>query len=48
MPGQLLHGATDDEGKNKSAALLVGVKLDLKAEVHLTARVKGDFCIGLY
>ncbi|KAH7176958.1 hypothetical protein EDB81DRAFT_51343 [Dactylonectria macrodidyma] len=46
--GQLLRGATDDEGKNKSAALLVGVKLDLEAEVHLTARVKGDLCVGLY
>ncbi|KAH7155936.1 hypothetical protein EDB81DRAFT_880274 [Dactylonectria macrodidyma] len=46
--GQLLRGATDDEGKNKSAALLVGIKLDLEAEVHLTARVKGDVCVGLY
>lgn len=46
--GQLLRGATDDEGKQKSAALLVGIKLDLEAEVHLTARVKGDICVGLY
>ncbi|KAH7006799.1 hypothetical protein EDB80DRAFT_880322 [Ilyonectria destructans] len=46
--GQLLRGVTDDEGKNKSAALLVGVKLDLEAEVHLTARVNGDLYVGLY
>lgn len=46
--GQLLRGATDDQGKLKSAALLVGIKLDLEAEVHLTARVKGDICVGLY
>ncbi|KPM42232.1 hypothetical protein AK830_g4339 [Neonectria ditissima] len=46
--GQLLKGATDDEGKQKAAALLVGIKLDLEAEVHLTARVKGDIAVGLY
>ncbi|KAK7427369.1 hypothetical protein QQZ08_006138 [Neonectria magnoliae] len=46
--GQLLKGATDDEGKQKAAALLVGIKLDLEAEVHLTARVKGDVVVGLY
>lgn len=46
--GQLLKGATDDQGKQKAAALLVGIKLDLEAEVHLTARVKGDICVGLY
>ncbi|KID82150.1 hypothetical protein MAJ_08927, partial [Metarhizium majus ARSEF 297] len=46
--GQLLRGATDDKGEQKAAALLVGIKLDLEAEVHLTARVKGDICVGLY
>lgn len=46
--GQLLKGATDDNGNQKAAALLVGIKLDLEAEVHLTARVRGDICIGLY
>ena len=46
--GQLLRGATDDQGNQKSAALLVGIKLDLEAEVHLTARVRGDICVGLY
>ncbi|KAH6871604.1 hypothetical protein B0T10DRAFT_611173 [Thelonectria olida] len=46
--GQLLKGATDDAGHQKTAALLVGVKLDLEAEVHLTARVKGDIVVGLY
>ncbi|KAF4499773.1 hypothetical protein FAGAP_4048 [Fusarium agapanthi] len=46
--GQLLKGATDENGAQKSAALLVGIKLDLEAEVHLTARVKGDIVVGLY
>ncbi|KAI0477534.1 hypothetical protein GGR56DRAFT_413389 [Xylariaceae sp. FL0804] len=46
--GQLLKGATDEHGNHKSAALLVGIKLDLEAEVHLTARVRGDICVGLY
>ncbi|CAM1503160.1 Fc.00g079360.m01.CDS01 [Cosmosporella sp. VM-42] len=46
--GQLLKGATDDNGNQKTAALLVGIKLDLEAEIHLTARVKGDICVGLY
>ncbi len=46
--GQLLRGAVDDNGKNKAAALMVGIKLDLEAEVHLTARIKGDIAIGLY
>ncbi|KAI8951489.1 hypothetical protein F4801DRAFT_290614 [Xylaria longipes] len=46
--GQLLKGATDEHGNQKSAALLVGIKLDLEAEVHLTARVRGDICVGLY
>ncbi|KAI5923486.1 hypothetical protein F4810DRAFT_710568 [Camillea tinctor] len=46
--GQLLRGATDEHGNQKAAALLVGIKLDLEAEVHLTARVRGDICVGLY
>lgn len=46
--GQLLKGATDEHGNPKAAALLVGIKLDLEAEVHLTARVRGDICVGLY
>lgn len=46
--GQLLKGATDANGKLKDAALMVGIKLDLEAEVHLTARVRGDITIGLY
>jgi hypothetical protein len=46
--GQLLKGAIDENGQMKSAALLVGIKLDLEAEVHLTARVRGDITIGLY
>ncbi|KAI1753247.1 hypothetical protein F4782DRAFT_497307 [Xylaria castorea] len=46
--GQLLKGATDEHGNQKSAALLVGIKLDLEAEVHLTARIRGDICVGLY
>lgn len=46
--GNLLKGPIDDDGKLKSAALLVGIKLDLEAEVHLTARVRGDIVVGLY
>ncbi|KAL2067614.1 hypothetical protein VTL71DRAFT_2039 [Oculimacula yallundae] len=46
--GGLLRGATDDNGQLSKAALLVGIKLDLEAEVHLTARVRGDITIGLY
>jgi hypothetical protein len=46
--GTLLKGATDDQGKLKDAALLIGIKLDLEAEIHLTARIKGDITIGLY
>ncbi|RFU24717.1 hypothetical protein B7463_g11621, partial [Scytalidium lignicola] len=46
--GSLLKGATDDNGQLKTAGLMVGIKLDLEAEVHLTARVRGDIVIGLY
>jgi hypothetical protein len=46
--GQLLKGATDAEGKLTAAALMVGIKLDLEAEVHLTARVRGGIIVGLY
>ncbi|KAK8207414.1 hypothetical protein IWZ00DRAFT_491172 [Phyllosticta capitalensis] len=48
QPGTLLKGATDAEGKQKDPALLLGIKLDLDAEIHLTARVRGDIAIGLY
>ncbi|KAI0095417.1 hypothetical protein F4814DRAFT_454197 [Daldinia grandis] len=37
--GNLLKGPVDDTGKLKDAALLVGIKLDLEAEVHATARL---------
>ncbi|CAH0036392.1 unnamed protein product [Clonostachys rhizophaga] len=46
--GQLLKGATHEDGSLKDASLLLGIKLDLEAEVHLTARVKGDVVVGLY
>ncbi|KAI0836627.1 hypothetical protein F5Y06DRAFT_305084 [Hypoxylon sp. FL0890] len=46
--GNLLKGPVDDTGKLKDAALLVGIKLDLEAEVHATARVRGDIVVGLY
>jgi len=46
--GGLLKGATDENGQLKSAGLMVGIKLDLEAEVHLTARIRGDIVIGLY
>jgi hypothetical protein len=47
ITGQIVKGA-EDNGKLKDAALLLGIKLDLEAEVHLTARVKGDVVVGLY
>ncbi|KAF8858568.1 hypothetical protein BDZ45DRAFT_802349 [Acephala macrosclerotiorum] len=46
--GNLLKGPVDANGKLKDAALMVGIKLDLEAEVHLTARVRGDILVGLY
>ncbi|KAL2110948.1 hypothetical protein VUR80DRAFT_509 [Thermomyces stellatus] len=46
--GNLLKGPVGEDGKLKDAALMVGVKLDLEAEVHLTARVRGDILVGLY
>ncbi|KAH8725125.1 hypothetical protein GQ44DRAFT_707804 [Phaeosphaeriaceae sp. PMI808] len=46
--GNLIKGAVDDNGKLKDAALLIGIKLDLEAEIHLTARIRGDITIGLY
>ncbi|RYP80267.1 hypothetical protein DL770_006295 [Monosporascus sp. CRB-9-2] len=46
--GRLLKGAVDDNGNQKNPSLLVGVKIDVEAEVHLTARVKGDIAVGLY
>lgn len=46
--GNLLKGAVDHEGKLKDPSLSVGIKLDLEAEVHLTARVRGDILVGLY
>ena len=35
-----MKGAVDDNGNLKDATLLLGVKLDLEAEIHLTARVR--------
>ncbi|KAH8651399.1 hypothetical protein BX600DRAFT_516969 [Xylariales sp. PMI_506] len=46
--GNLLKGPVDANGKLKDAALMVGIKLDLEAEVHLSARVRGDILVGLY
>ncbi|KAI1332759.1 hypothetical protein F5Y16DRAFT_124777 [Xylariaceae sp. FL0255] len=46
--GNLLKGPVDEDGKLKNAALMVGIKVDLEAEVHLTARVRGDILVGLY
>ncbi|KAG8161116.1 hypothetical protein KVR01_009380 [Diaporthe batatas] len=46
--GNLLKGPVDDHGNLKAAALTVGIKLDLEAEVHLSARVRGDILVGLY
>ncbi|KAF2655182.1 hypothetical protein K491DRAFT_716544 [Lophiostoma macrostomum CBS 122681] len=47
-PGNLLKGAVNGDGELKDASLMVGIKLDLEAEVHLTARVRGDITVGLY
>ncbi|KAF7940936.1 uncharacterized protein EAE97_007121 [Botrytis byssoidea] len=46
--GNLLKGATDADGSLKPAAVMVGIKLDLEAKVHLAAQVRGDIVIGLY
>ncbi|TVY21491.1 hypothetical protein LARI1_G002289 [Lachnellula arida] len=46
--GNLIKGPVDNNGKLKDAALTVGIKLDLEAEVHLTARVRGDILVALY
>lgn len=35
-----MKGIVDGEGKLKDPALLIGIKLDLEAEIHLTARIK--------
>ncbi len=48
LVGNLLKGPVDGNGKLKDAALMVGIKLDLEAEIHLTARVRGDILVGLY
>ncbi|KAL5118877.1 hypothetical protein ACEQ8H_003200 [Pleosporales sp. CAS-2024a] len=46
--GNIIKGAVDYKGNLKDAALLLGIKLDLEAEIHLTARIRGDITIGLY
>ncbi|KAF2704614.1 hypothetical protein K504DRAFT_441999 [Pleomassaria siparia CBS 279.74] len=46
--GNIVKGAVNDDGSMKTAALLLGIKLDLEAEIHLTARIRGDITIGLY
>jgi hypothetical protein len=46
--GNIIKGPVDENGKPKDAALLLGIKLDLEAEIHLTARIRGDITIGLY
>jgi len=46
--GTIVKGPVDENGNLKDAALLLGIKLDLEAEIHLTARIRGDITIGLY
>lgn len=46
--GSIVKGPVNNDGSLKDAALLLGIKLDLEAEIHLTARVRGDITIGLY
>jgi hypothetical protein len=48
LAGNLLKGPVDEAGKLKDAALMVGIKLDREAEIHLTARIRGDVLVGLY
>jgi hypothetical protein len=35
--GNVIKGAVDEKGNLKDAALSLGIKLDLEAEIHLTA-----------
>jgi hypothetical protein len=46
--GSIIKGPVNNDGSLKDAALLLGIKLDLEAEIHLTARIRGDITIGLY
>jgi hypothetical protein len=46
--GSIVKGPVNNDGSLKDAALLLGIKLDLEAEIHLTARIRGDITIGLY
>ncbi|KAH7135738.1 hypothetical protein B0J11DRAFT_576304 [Dendryphion nanum] len=46
--GNIVKGPVNADGTLKDAALLLGIKLDLEAEIHLTARIRGDITIGLY
>ncbi|KAI0149330.1 hypothetical protein BJ166DRAFT_537349 [Pestalotiopsis sp. NC0098] len=46
--GSLLKGPTTAEGKQKDPLILVGIKLDLEADIHVNVRVRGDVMVGLY
>jgi hypothetical protein len=48
LVGNLLKGPVDEAGKLKDAALMVGIKHDLEAEVHLTVRIRCEILAGLY
>ena len=37
--GNTIQGPVDENGKRKDARLLIEIKLDLEAEIHLTARI---------
>ncbi|ETS73803.1 hypothetical protein PFICI_14749 [Pestalotiopsis fici W106-1] len=46
--GSLLKGPVTADGKQKDPLILVGIKLDLEADIHVNVRVRGDVMVGLY
>jgi hypothetical protein len=40
--------AQRENGCRREVELMVGIKLDLEAEVHLRARIRGDIIVRLY
>jgi hypothetical protein len=40
--------AQRENGCSREVELMVGMKLDLEAQMHPTARVRGDIRVGLY
>ncbi|KAH6647050.1 hypothetical protein BKA67DRAFT_540512 [Truncatella angustata] len=46
--GSLLKGPVKADGTSKDPLLMIGIKLDLEADIHINARVRGDILVGLY